>query len=125
MTIDYNALAQAMDTTWGRSSTPVTATFSVKLTQLSANRVLASYAAIVNFGTENEMIRMKRKYSDESVSIINEVVKVVKERYKDLSDATLKVKEVNSSDSLEVINYGVHNPKRTAYYRRKTVFEIA
>jgi hypothetical protein len=122
--IDFNALAQAMDSTWGRSSTPKTASYSVKLTLSGPDRLVASYAAIVNFGTEREMIEMKRRYADESQSVTNAYVKVVKERYKDITGLSLKVKEIGSSDSLEIINSGVHNPKRTAYYRRKAVFEI-
>lgn len=122
--IDYNALGQAMDTTWGRSSTPKTSSFSVKLTMLGPDRILASYAVVVNFGTERQMIDMKRRYSEESESITSEVLKTVKSNYKELTGDGLTTKEVSSVDSLEIINFNVHNPKRTAYYRRKTVFEI-
>ena len=86
--------------------------------------MIASYQAVVNFGTEREMIDMKRVYESESTSIINESIKSVKSIYKDLSGSSLKVKEVNSNDSIEIIGFGVHNPRRTAYYRKKTVFEI-
>ena len=58
--IDYNALAQAIDTTWGRSSTPKTASYSIKLSLQGSDTLLASYAALVNFGTEHQMIEMKR-----------------------------------------------------------------
>lgn len=122
--IDYNALGQAMDTTWGRSSTPKTASYSVKLTMLGPDRMLASYAAIVNFGTERQMIDMKRRYSDESESVTSEVLKTVKANYKELVGEGLSTKELSSVDSLEIINFNVHNPRRTAYYRRKTVYEL-
>ncbi len=122
--ININALGQAIDTTFGRSSTPKTASYSVKLTLQGSDRLMASYAAIVNFGTERQMIEMKRRYADESSSIINEVIKQMKSRYKELSKSTITVKESQSSDSLEIIASNYHNPKRTAYYRRKTLFEI-
>jgi len=122
--IDYNALGQVLDTTWGRSSTPKTASFSVKFS-LSGNVLTASYAAIVNFGTENEMIMMKRKYSEESVDVIAELVRVIKSNYKTIAGKTISMKELTSQDSLEIIGYAVHNPKRTAYFRRKTSFELA
>lgn len=121
--IDYSALGQAIDTTWGRSSTPKTASYSVKFT-LQGGSMIASYQAVVNFGTEREMVDMKRLYESESQSIVNESIKNIKSIYKDLSGSSLKVKEVNSVDSLEIIGFAVHNPRRTAYYRRKTVFEI-
>jgi hypothetical protein len=123
--IDYNALGQAIDTTWGRSSTPQTASYSVKVTMLGPDRLLASFAAVVNFGTENEMIQMKRRYSEEAGSIINEFLRIIKANYKKFSSSSLTAKEINSTDNLEIINFNVHNPRRTAYYRRKVVFEIS
>lgn len=122
--IDFNALGQALDTTWGRSSTPKTASYSVKVTIEGATRIKASYMAIVNFGTERQMIEMKRRYSDESISVISEVLKTVKSNYKELSSSSLTTKEISSSDSLEIIGVNFHNPKRTAYYRRVTYFEV-
>jgi hypothetical protein len=50
----------------------------------------------------------------------------VKACYKDISGGKrITAKEISSEDSIEIIGYGVHNPKRTAYYRRKTSFELA
>jgi len=138
-TINLNALGQAIDTTWGRSSTPKTASYSVKFTLLGGNRIMASYQVITNFVSEKEMILMKRSCAEESVKVIKGHVDSVKESYKgimqkmneiDADDLTegskaITFKEVSTSDSLEIIGFNVHNPKRTAYYRRKTIFEIA
>lgn len=125
--VDLNALGQAIDTTWGRSSTPKTASYSVKLSFLDSDRLLVSYAAIVNFGTERQMIEMKRAYSSEADSVVNEVVRRVREIYKDLTGSTLTMKAISdaSSDSLEIINLNVHNARRTAYYRRKAIFRFS
>lgn len=122
--IDYNALGQALDTTWGRSSTPKTASYSVKFS-LSGDTLVASYQAIVNFASEKEMVVMKRMYEEESIDVISEVLKNVKSVYKNLSEKSLTVKESSSSTSVEIVGFNVHNPKRTAYFRRKTSFEIA
>lgn len=124
--IDFNALGQAIDTTWGRSSTPKTASYSVKLSLLGPDRLLVSYAAIVNFGTERQMIEMKRAYEGEADSVVSGVIKRVKSIYKDLTGSALTVKAVadGSIDSLEIINMNCHNARRTAYYRRKAVFEL-
>lgn len=122
--IDFNALGQALDSSWGRSSTPKTASYSVKVTMVGPDRLLASYQAIVNFGTEKAMIEMKRNYVIESESVTNAVMKHTKEVYKDLTGTALKAKEIAASDSLEIIGMGVHNPNRKALYRRRTVFEI-
>jgi len=122
--IDINAVGQAIDTTWGRSSTPMTASYSVKFTLLGGNRILASYKVITNFVSEKEMILMKRSCSEESEKVIDAHVRSVKEKYKDITGQTLKFGQVETSDSLEIIGFNVHNPKRTAYYRRKTVFDL-
>jgi len=122
--IDYNALAQAIDTTWGRSSTPKTASYSIKLSLQGSDTLLASYAALVNFGTEHQMIEMKRKYVDESKAVTNEAMKAIKSTYKELTGSSLTAKEISSVDNLEIVGTGVHNPRRTAYYRRRTIFGI-
>lgn len=122
--IDYNALGQSIDTSWGRSSTPKSSSYSVKLSMLGTDRILASYAAVVNFGTEREMIEMKRAYVDESKAITSEVLKHVKSVYKDLTGSALSTKELSAVDSIEIIGMNVHTPRRSAYYRRRTVFEI-
>lgn len=122
--IDINSLGQVLDTTWGRTSTPKTASYSVKFS-LQGNILTASYAAIVNFGTEKEMALMKQRYAEESIDVIDAALKNVKAAYKDLSGKPLATKQYATSDSIEIINFNVHNPKRTAYYRRKTSFELA
>lgn len=123
--INFVSLGQVLDTSFGRSSTPKTASYSVKFTLIGPDQVLASYAAIVNFGTEKQMIEMKRRYADESVDVIKAQLDVVRANYKKLSKSALSAKEVSTSDSLEIIGSSPHNPKKTAYYRRKTIFQIA
>ena len=123
--LNINALGQAIDTTWGRSSTPLTASYSVKFTLMGGNRMMASYKVITNFVSEKDMILTKRSCETESKDVIAEHIKSIKETYKQLCGDSLTVKEESTSDSLEIIGFNIHNPKRTAYYRRKTVFELA
>lgn len=124
--VDFNALAQAIDTTWGHSSTPKTASYSVKLTLQGNDRLLVSYAAIVNFNTEKQMIEMKRRYADEATTVVTEVVKQIKANYKSLTGETLKLNllQESLSDSLEITSLNVHTARRTAYFRRKVLCEI-
>lgn len=125
--IDINALGQAIDSTWGRSSTPMTASYSVKFTFQGSDRLLASYQVITNFVSEKEMIMMKKSCDLESKKVINAYVELIKKTYKELTGDSIKLTEVpeSSTDSIEIIGFNVHNPKRTAYFRRKTVFELA
>lgn len=121
--IDLSALAQAIDTTWGRSSTPRVATSSVKFT-IAGTRLIAQYQAIVNMGTEHERVMMRRRYSDESVSAIAAVLKRVKDDYRELAGTSLTTKEVSSRDSLEIVGASAHSPRRTAMYRRHTILDL-
>ncbi len=124
--IDFNALGQSIDSTWGRSSTPKTASYSVKISLLGSDRMLVSYAAIVNFGTERQMIEMKRTYASEADRVVAAVVKTVKANYKDLTGSALSTKALvdGDVDSLEIVSLNAHNARRSAYYRRRAVFEI-
>lgn len=123
---DINALGQAIDSTWGRSSTPRTASYSVKFTFVGSDKLMASYNTIVNFVSEKEMILTKRSCQEESDTVISSHVEEVRKTYKEITGESLSIKEQkgSSSDSLEIINFNVHNPKRTAYFRRKVIFEI-
>lgn len=125
--IDINALGQAIDTTWGRSSTPLTAGYSVKVTIVSGDRIKLNYMTIVSFTTGREMIELKRRYVEEADRVIAQVVKNVKAAYKDISGSALSIKESikHRSDDIEIINMNIHNAKRTAYFRRAAIYDIA
>lgn len=122
--IDIVSLGQAIDTTWGRTSTPRTASYSVKFS-IVGGCLQASYAAVVNFSSEREMIEMKRRYAQESISITDAVIKQIAKTYKDLCGKTVKIKERSRTDSVEIISNSVNNPKRTAYYRCKVLYDLA
>ena len=77
--INIAALGQSIDTTWGRSSTPKTASYSVKFSLLGGDRILASYQVITNFVSEKEMAMMKKQCAEESVDVIDAHVKAVKD----------------------------------------------
>lgn len=123
--INYNALGQSIDTTWGRSSTPLTASRSVKMKLLGKNMLEVTYQEIINFVAEKEMIIMKRACEKASLDVINAHLTDVKKNYKELTGSSISTKEVGTSDTLEIIGFNVHNPKRTAYYRRKMIVELS
>lgn len=122
-TIDYSALGQAIDSTWGRSSTPQSAGHSVKFSMLG-ERLCAVYQAVVNFGTEHERILMRRRFADESTSVLAAEVKRVKATYKEVAGSTLTTKELETFDELEIVGASPHNPRHTALYKRRTFFQL-
>jgi hypothetical protein len=121
--IDLNSLAQCMDTSWGRSSMPKTATMSVKFS-LAGDTVVASYQALVTLVTERQLIELKRLYKSESDAVIEASLKNVQKNYKELTGQTIKFTQLAYDDGIEVINMNSHNSRRTALYRRKSVFEL-
>jgi hypothetical protein len=127
--IDINALGQAIDTTWGRSSTPLTATTSIKMQLMGAGLLKVVFNNVVTFRSQESFSRVKASCADEATRIINETMKNVKATYKANAHpdckGTLSLKETSSNDSVEMLSMNVYNPKRTAKYCRTAVFEFA
>lgn len=122
--LDLDALSQATDTSWGRSSTPRTTQNSVKFV-IQGNQLVVSFVSIVQFANERQMIETKRLYDDESTRIINANIAATKKRYKEICGKTLKTAEIGTKESVEIINMNFFNPSKKAYYRRKTIFEVS
>ena len=122
--LDYNALGQAIDTTWGRSSYPVMNSFSVKMSLVGPDMLMLTYQTTMNFASERQMLQTKMREQELSDANIKSVVDAVKSTYKDLTSKALSLKEVSQSDSLEIVGMAVHNPKKIALYRKKLMFEI-
>jgi hypothetical protein len=122
--LDYNALGQAIDTSWGRSSSPIVNSFSVKMRMVGPDMLSVSYQTIVNFASERQMLQVKLREAELSSTNVKSVLDAVKSTYKDLTSKSLKMKEVSSGDSVEIVGFGVHNPKRTAIYRKQIVIEL-
>jgi hypothetical protein len=123
--INLSALGEAIDTSWGRSSTPIVNGFSVKMSLVGQNSLSLTYQTVINFASEREMLTVKLFETEQASGNIKAVLDRVKKNYKEKSGSKLSLKEASSSDSLEIIGMNVHNPKRRALYRRKCIFEIA
>jgi len=135
--IDYGALGQAIDTTWGRSSSPLVNSFSVKMKLIGTDVLALTYQTTINFPSEKQMLQVKLREKNLSSENIKAVVDAVKENYKNIVDerkktgitsenvkGTLTLKEDKSDDSLEIIGMAVHTPKKTALYRKFVYFHI-
>ena len=122
--LDYNALGQAIDTTWGRSSSPIMNSFSVKMKMTGPDMLSVTYQTVVNFASERQMLQVKLQEEKLSLDSIKSVMDGVKNTYKDLTSKSLKTKEISSGDSVEIVGTAAHNPKRTAIYRKQVVFEV-
>lgn len=124
--IDYNALNQILDTTFGRSSTPLTASYTVKFSFSGGDRLLATYIGIINFSSRSDAQTVKKSSEEDADKLVKSYVKSLKEKYKDITGESISLKEVDQTDSVEMIGGGYHHtPKRSAYYRKTFIFEMA
>ena len=123
--MDINLLGQAINDTWGRSSTLKSHTMSTKAS-LSGNELTVKYVVVVNLGSIYESEKAKQNNKEDGLKVIGQYVKDLKSNFKELSgDKSLKLKQKGEHDSLEIINMSPYNPKKTAYYRLNVVFDAS
>jgi len=120
---EINILGQILNSDWGSSSTVTSPRFSIKST-MQSDIIVFTYTTIANIVMGINPRDQIREQERESVEILKDYVKNVKKAFKQATGESLKLKEAGSEDSVEIISMSPHNPKRTAYYRRKTSFKI-
>tara|TARA_Y100000004_G_C8774482_1_gene352189 strand:- start:71 stop:457 length:387 start_codon:yes stop_codon:yes gene_type:complete len=122
---EINALGQVLNSTWGNSqmSDFRTPTMSIR-TSLSGDVLTCSYTTICNFASERNLRDQVSSVESDSVKLIKDYIKEVKKRFKEISGRTLKTKELNTRDSVELITTSPYTPRKTGYYRRFTDFQV-
>jgi hypothetical protein len=118
-----NILGQILDTTFGKSSTTKSSTFSIKTT-MASDRINVTYTTIVNLVADRVMRDQVKEEERVSEKLINDFIAEVKKEYKQVAGSALKLKKGDSTDEIELISMSPYNPKRTAYYRRRAVFTV-
>ena len=116
-------LGQILDTTWGKSSTISSPTMAIKGT-LAGDTLTVSYTTIVHLASERNLRDQVRKFEEESVQLTNDFCKKCKKEFKDTSSSALKLKQLTTNDSVELVTASPYTPRRTAYYRRFTTYEV-
>ena len=122
---EISHLGQICNDTWGyqgslNSRVP---TSSIK-TSLQDNKMTVTYTTIVHIVNDRNLRDQCRKFEEESVVIVKDHVKNLKSEFKSMAERSLKMKELSSNDSIEVISASPYTPRRTAYYRRFTTYEV-
>ena len=125
MTFDkINALGQILDTTFGKSSTTKSATFSIK-TKMAGDTITVMYTTIVNLVTDRVMRDQVKEEERVSEKLIGDFINEVKKEFKQVTGSALKLKKGDSTDEIELISMSAYSPKRTAYYRRRAVYTVS
>ncbi len=121
---EINILGQIFDTTWGNSSTVSSPSRSIKAS-LSGNVLTVSYSTLCHLANDRNLRQQVRGHEEESMKICDEYMRGVRRDFKANAQRALKVKQLDTDDSVEIISASPYAPRRTAYYRRVVSFEIA
>jgi len=120
---ENNVLGQILDSTFGRSSTTVSPTMSIKCS-LQGEILTVRYTTIMNLASERNMRDQVKRFAEESVKLTNDFMKNVRKEFKNCADRVLKVKQLSTSDSVEMITTSPYTPRKMACYRRSTNYTI-
>jgi hypothetical protein len=120
---EVNIIGQILNDTYGASSTIKSPTYSIKTT-MQGNMIVFNYTTVANLVMGLDIRSQLREQERASVKLIDEKVKDLKSEFKKAAGRALKIKEDSTNDSVEFISMSPHNPKRTVYYKRKTIFVL-
>jgi hypothetical protein len=117
---DLSSFAQSFQDVSGTSN----GQFSVKYKTLGTEKIELTYMSIVHFAEERSLQNQTRIETERSVQLISDVIKKLKERYKELTGKSIKLSEVQTSDGFELVSASSTSQRKIAYYRRHTLFEV-
>ena len=120
---ELNVLAQITDTTFGRQSSP-TGRCSIKTT-LACNLLSINYICVVTMFSDKPQHDQLEMHKKEAYILINDYMKELRKNFKEGAGRALKAKEISRNDNIEIISTSPYTPRRDAYFRFNTVFEIS
>jgi hypothetical protein len=117
---EIRALGDALNTTWGKSSS------DKKLTSKLAGDVLElQYMSIVQFAGERALSLQVDTHRQNANDIFKEGLKRIKEEFKDQAGRALKTKETNRTDNIELVSATSNSPRKIAYFRMNVSFQVS
>ena len=90
-----------------------------------SNKLVLKYLTVVHLASSQNIRQQVQGVEEESVKYLKEYLKNTKSEFKKMSGRALKAKEIDSSDSVEMITASVFSPRKTAYYRRYVTLEVS
>jgi hypothetical protein len=120
---EINVLGQIFNDTFGYSSTTSSPTMSMKAS-LSGDVLTVAYTTIVTLVSDRNMRDQCKRHEEESVKLTDDFMKKTKKSFKDGAGRSLKVKQLGTDDSIQVITTSPYVLKKNAYYRRTTNFKV-
>lgn len=121
---EVNILGQIMETTWGRSSTTVSPTISLKghVEDKNLKIVFTTYAT---FASNVAMSQQLPRLENEGQQVTDQYLKEIKEAFKGEAGRTLKTNLISADSSVEVVSLQPHvSPRRTVAFRYVSLLEL-
>lgn len=116
----HDVLSTLLNSTFGNGGS---ASGTVSITPIfSGNLLTLRYKTVVHFAEERSLQLQVDRASRESIDRLTACIADLKKNYKEITGETLKLADVKSSDSMELVS-GL-SPRKVAYYRRMHVLEI-
>lgn len=116
----HDVLSTLLNTTFGRASSP-SGTVSVTAS-FAGNTLTLKYKTVLHFAEERSLQMQVDRAKQESMDRLQAGMTQLKKDFKELTGETLKLKELKSSDSMELVSGLSH--RKVAYYRRTHVLEV-
>ncbi len=117
----YDAISTICNTTYGKSGSP-SGTRSITAS-LAGNTLTLKYTTVVHFAEERSLQMQMATLSNESLSYLGQTVASIKKDFKEMTGENLRLKEVRSNDSVELVS--ALSMRKVAYYRRVHTLEIS
>jgi hypothetical protein len=118
-----NTLGQLIDTTFGKSSTTSAPTVSIKMV-LQGNSLIVKYTTLVHFASEQSMREQSKELERAAVQLTKKTIDNVVSEFKKIEGKTLKATKKSTDNGIELISMSPYNPRKVAYYRFNTTYEI-
>jgi hypothetical protein len=120
MLTHHDALSTICNTTYGKSGSPsgtrsITASFA-------GSTLTLKFTTVVHFAEERSLQMQMASLSNESLSYLGQTVNSIKKQFKEMTGETLRLKELRSEDSVELVS--ALSMRKVAYYRRVHTLEI-
>ena len=123
---EVNVLGNVINHTWGKSSTVVSPSMSITCS-LEGDVMIMKYVTIISLVSSPGSPPYRdqcKKYEDESVKASKSYLSEIKKEFKTGAGRALKCKQLETSDGIELLTLSPHHPRKTAYYRRTTLFSV-
>lgn len=116
----HDVLSTLLNSTFGKGGS---ASGTVSITPMfSGNMLTLKYKTVVHFAEERSLQLQVDRASRESIEHLGSCVADLKKKFKEMTGTSLKLTELKSSDSMELVS-GL-SARKVAYYRRTHVLEV-